>query len=137
MKVEIVYDSSTGTTANAARAMAQVMEGQGHDCQVNKLSQADPAALAEADLVCIGSWVKGWFIIRQHPTEGVMRFIERIDNLAGKKVVVFCTYKLAAGSTLSQMSEALEKKGAEVLAKFKYRGPEPNKSFGDFVSSLS
>jgi flavodoxin len=137
MKVEIVYDSSTGTTANASRTMAQIMEGQGHSCQVNKLSQADPDALAEADLICIGTWVKGWFIIRQHPTEGTMRFIERMDDLAGKSVVVFCTYKLATGSTLSQMAAKLEGKGADVVAKFKYRGSEPDKSFHSFVSSLS
>jgi hypothetical protein len=59
-----------------------------------------------------------------------------MENLAGKRVVVFCTYLLAAGSTLSQMAKALEGKGAAVVGQFKYRGPEPNKEFTSFVASL-
>ena len=136
MKIEIVYDSSTGTTAEAAGAMGKVMEEHGHTCQVQPVTQADPGDVSEADLICIGTWVKGLFIIMQHPTKGSMNFIERMGNLADKKVVVFCTYKLAAGSTLSQMAKVLEGKGAEVVGQFKYRGPEPNSSFASFVSSL-
>ena len=66
-----------------------------------------------------------------------MDFIEQMGNLADKKVVVFCTYKLAAGSTLSQMAKVLEGKGAEVVGQFKYRGPETNSSFTSFASSLA
>jgi hypothetical protein len=98
---------------------------------------ADPADVSEADLICIGSWVKGLFIIRQHPTEGTMQFIERLGDLAGKNVVVFCTYKLAIGSTLRQMAEALEEEGAIVVEQFKYRGTEPNSKFASFASSLT
>ena len=66
-----------------------------------------------------------------------MRFIERMGDLNGKKVVVFCTYRLAAGSTLSQMTEALEAKGADVVGQFKYRGPEPDSAFASFASALT
>ncbi len=85
MKIAIVYDSSTGTTAKAAETMGKTLEAHGHQCRVQSVSQADPADVSEADLICIGSWVKGLFIIRQHPTEGTMRFIEQLGNLAGKK----------------------------------------------------
>lgn len=137
MKVAIVYDSSTGTTAKAAEAMARIMEEHGHQCQVQSVAVAKTADVAEADLICLGAWVKGLFIIMQHPSEGAMRFVGRLDNLAGKKAVVFCTYKLATGSTLSKMANALEGKGADVIGQFKYRGPEPNHSFAAFVSSLT
>jgi hypothetical protein len=93
--------------------------------------------VSEADLICVGSWVKGLFIIRQHPTEGTMRFIEQLGDLSGKSVVVFCTYKLAIGSTMHQMTKALEEKGAKVVGQFKYRGPEPNSKFASFAASLS
>ena len=125
MKIAIVYDSSTGTTANAAQRMGKTLEAHGHQCRVQSISLADPADVSAADLICIGSWVKGLFIIRQHPTEGTMRFIERLGDLAGKNVVVFCTYKLAIGSTLRQMAEALEEEGATVVEQFKYRGSAP------------
>ncbi len=137
MKIAIVYDSSTGTTAKAAETMGNMMEKHGHQCRVQSVSQADPADVSEADLICVGSWVKGLFIIRQHPTEGTMRFIEQLGNLEGKQTVVFCTYKLAVGSTLRQMAQALEGKGAKVVGQFKYRGPEPKNKFASFAASLT
>ncbi|NCF67841.1 MAG: hypothetical protein GWP61_17895 [Chloroflexi bacterium] len=136
MNIAIVYDSMTGTTAKAAEAMGKSMEEQGHQCQVQSLSQADPTNVSEADLICVGTWVKGLFIIRQHPTEGTINFIEMLGNLSGKNAVVFCTYKLAAGSSLRQMAKALEGKGAKVIGQFKYRGPDPDSKFASFVTSL-
>lgn len=137
MNIEIVYDSSTGTTAKAAEAMGKIMEEHGHQCRVQSVAQADPTGVSEADLICVGTWVKGLFIILQHPTTGSMQFIERLENLTGKNVVVFCTYKLAAGSTLRQMSKALEDKGAKVEGQFKYRGPQPDTLFASYASSLN
>ena len=58
-------------------------------------------------------------------------------DLSGKNVVVFCTYKLAIGSTLRQMAEALEEEGAIVVEQFKYRGSEPNSKFASFANSLT
>ncbi len=136
MNIAIVYDSSTGTTASAAEAMGRMLEAHGHHCQVQSVREADPAVAAEADLICIGSWVQGLFIIRQNPTGGTMRFIWLLQNIAGKKAVVFCTYKLAIGSTLRQMAESLEGKGANVVGQFKYRGPDPDKDFASFAASL-
>ena len=137
MNITIVYDSSTGTTAKAAKAMGRAIEAHGHQCRVQSVSSADPADVSEADLICIGSWVKGLFIIQQHPTEDTIRFIERLGDLSGKRAVVFCTYKLAVGSTLRQMAKALEVKGANVVGQYKYRGPEPNSRFASFAASLA
>ena len=137
MNIAIIYDSSTGTTAKAAETMGKTMEAQGHQCRVQSVAEADPAEVSKADLICVGSWVKGLFIIRQHPTEGTMRFIERLGDLTGKNVVVFCTYKLAIGSTLRQMAKALEEEGATVVEQFKYRGSEPNSKFASFANSLT
>jgi len=137
MNVAIVYDSSTGTTAQAARTMGKIIEEQGHNCQVQSVKDADPAETAEADLICIGSWIKGLFIIRQHPTAGSMHFVERMGDLSGKKAVVFCTYKVAVGSSMRKMAKALESSGAEVLGQFKFRGPQLTTAFTNFASSLS
>ena len=137
MNIAIVYDSSTGTTAKAAEAMAKMMEGHGHQCNVQRVVEADPAEVSQADLICIGSWVKGLFIIRQHPTAGTLRFIKQLENLSGKDVVVFCTYKLAIGSSLRQMANALEGQGAKVVGQFKYRGPDPDSKFASFATSLT
>ena len=137
MKIAIVYDSSTGTTAKAAETMGKTFEELGHTCRVQSVAQANPTEVLEADLICVGSWVKGLFIIRQHPTEGTMRFIEQLGDISGKDVIVFCTYNLAIGSTLRQMAKALEGKGANVVRQFKYRGPEPKNAFASFARSLT
>jgi flavodoxin len=137
MNIEIVYDSQTGTTAAAADAMCKKVEALGHQCRVQSVKQADPAEVSQADLICIGTWVKGLFIIMQHPTDGTMEFIDQLDDVTGNKVIVFCTYKLAIGSTLRQMAQALERKGATVVGQFKYRGSEPSSAFDSWVSTLS
>jgi flavodoxin len=136
MNIAIVYHSTTGKTAEAAKAMGKTFQDQGHQVQVQSVFDADPAEVCNADLICVGSWVHGLFIIRQHPTPEAMYFVNKMENLEGKRVLVFCTYLLAAGSTLAQMAEVLEDKGAEVVGRFKYRGPEPNKEFTAFAASI-
>jgi flavodoxin len=136
MNIAIVYDSSTGITKKAAEAMGKTLEEAGHQVWVQSVNDADPAKVSAVDLICIGSWVQGLFIIMQHPTGMTNYFIEQLGDLTGKQAVVFCTYKLAAGPTLPRMAKALEAKGAKVVGQFKYRGPEPNKQFAAFVKSL-
>ena len=136
MNIAIVFESNTGTTATAAQAMGRELASLCHQCQVQSVAKADPAEVAKADLICIGAWVKGMFVVGQHPSEGALKFIDRLGNLAGKRAVVFCTYKIAAGSTLSQMGKALETQGAVVAAKFQFRGHCPDARFTKFVQAL-
>ena len=124
------------TVEQAAQAMGQTLQKHGHRCQVVSISAARQDQLLRADLICIGSWVKGWFILRQHPTAGIMNFLQRLDTLAGKDAIVFCTYKIAVGSTLRQMAHGLEAQGARVIAMFKFRGPEPDEKFNEFAATL-
>jgi len=137
MHIAIIYDSKTGKTAKAAEVMGNIFRDNGHQCQVQSVAIADPKEVSEADLICIGGWVKGLFIILQHPSTEAMAFIDRMGDLAGKQVMIFCTYLLAAGSTLPQMANALEVKGANVVGQFKYRGSTPNNEFVRFAKSLN
>lgn len=136
MNIVIVYETSTGTTAKAAEAMGKLFTAQGHHCQVLSVSRADPAQVVQADLICIGGWVQGLFVIGQHPSGGTLKFIDRLGSLQGKQVVVFCTYKIAAGSTLRQLAKAVEQKGATVAGRFQYRGPTPDAGFAKFAQAL-
>lgn len=137
MNISIVYDSSTGTTAQAAQKMGAMLEQHGHQCTVESVSTADPLTVKAADLICVGGWVKGLFIIRQRPSDGAMRFIDRLGALDDKQTVVFCTYKLAAGSSLPQMTKALANQGANVIGQFKFRGAEPDRAFAAFAASAA
>ena len=137
MKVAIVFDSRTGITRSAATAMNKVLEEQGHQCTVRSVAEADPAEVSRADLICIGSWTQGLFIVLQHPTKASMQFISRLGDLSGKRAVVFCTYKLATGSLLPKMAAALEARGAQVVGQFKFRGREPTDEFRSFASTVA
>jgi flavodoxin len=138
MNIVIVYDSQTGTTKKAAEAMGRAFRENRHQCEVLSVSDAigRPDKTMRADLLCIGSWVKGWFVIRQHPTAGTMNLIRELKGVAGKDAIVFCTYKLAVGSTLRKMTEGLEAQGVRVVGMFKFRGPEPDEKFASFAASL-
>lgn len=137
MHVSIVFDSRTGTTRAAASAMARHLEHQGHYCRLWSVGDADPAEVAEADLICVGTWTQGPFLLLQHPTAASMHFIERLGDLRGKKALVFCTYRVATGSTLRRMAAALEARGAEVVGRFRYRGARPTADFVSFVASTA
>ena len=136
MKVSIVYDSRTGTTALAASKMAEILGEQGHECTARRVGEADPGDAAGADLVCVGSWTQGLFVVLQHPTAPTMRYIDQLGDLTGKRAIVFCTYKLATGSTLAKMAAALRAKGAHVIGEFKFRGPRPTERFHRFARGV-
>ncbi len=74
MRIGIIYDTHTGTTAGAAEKMAEVVRAAGHECNVANISNAD-SALNGAKAVVLGAWTQGWFIIRQHPSEPMMRCV--------------------------------------------------------------
>ncbi len=122
MKIAIVYDSRGGTTRAAAELMSQLLSESGHEAVVQSVSEADPAEVSKADVICVGSWTQGLFIVLQHATRATMEFIGRLGDLSGKGAVVFATYKLSTGSMLPKMAAALEAKGARIDGQFKWKG---------------
>lgn len=135
MKVAIVFDTHTGITAAAAEKMAEVVRAAGHECSVDSVSNADPGRVARADAVAIGCWTKGWFIIKQRPSEGALAFVEKL-SLNGKPVAVFATYKLAIGSTLRRLANAVESSGGKVTGMYQVKGPKVPQGFESWVGSL-
>ncbi|HSM32863.1 MAG TPA: flavodoxin domain-containing protein [Anaerolineae bacterium] len=135
MKVAIVYETHTGTTGAAAEAMAEVVRAAGHECTVESIFNADGRATARADAIVLGAWTKGYFIIMQHPSDGMMDFIASM-SITHKPVAVFTTYKLAIGSTLRQMANAAEAVGGKVTGMYRVKGPRVPEGFDAWVRSL-
>jgi flavodoxin len=134
MRVAIIYDTQTGTTGGAAEKMAEVVRAAGHECNVANTSNAE-AALNGAKAVVLGAWTNGWFIIRQHPSEPMMRWLQDA-SLVGKPVAVFATYKLAVGSTVRHLANAAESAGGKVTGMYKVKGPNVPDGFEDWIRSL-
>lgn len=137
MNVAIVYDSSTGNTKAAAEHMAATVRAAGHECTVESIQQADPAAVTAADAICVGSWTKGLYVILQGPTPATLDFIGRLGRLDAKPVAVFATYAIAVGKTLEKMSAALTAHGAKVNGRFTSKGPTAAADFDVWVDGLS
>ncbi len=136
MRIAIVYDSSTGTTKAAAEQMGEAARAAGHECSVNSIHDVDPAEVSAADVICVGSWTKGLYVIRQGPTQATTDFIEKLGPLDGKPVAVFTTYKIAVGKTLEKMSRPIEARGGNVMGRFKSKGPSAATDFTTWVKHL-
>ena len=135
MRVAIVYDTHTGITGGAAEQMAEMVRKAGHECSTDNVSNADAKTVARADAIVLGAWTKGYFIIMQHPSEGMMRFVESM-SISNKKVAVFVTYKLAVGSTLRTLANAAEAAGGKVTGMYKVKGAKVPQGFESWVASL-
>lgn len=136
MNISIIYDSKTGITKQAAESMASILKAKGHQCAVATVQAADPSALKKADMLFLGCWISGLFIILQQPSKPFKQFAKTLPDLAGKKVALFCTYKLAVGSSMKKMAEAVTGRGGQVAAAFKFRGPKPDAEFEAFAAKV-
>lgn len=136
MNIAIAYDSATGNTKAAAEEMAAAARLAGHECIVESIHDADPTQIAAADAVCIGSWTKGLFVIRQEPTPATLNFIDRLGTLDGKPAAVFVTYTIAVGKTLKKLATPLEGRGAKVTGQFKSKGPHAAEGFNAWLKTL-
>ncbi|MET0729072.1 MAG: hypothetical protein ABWZ76_12320 [Acidimicrobiales bacterium] len=113
MQAVVIYESLTGRTAKAALAIAAGLTAQGVPTEAYSVTNINYQALADAELVIVGSWVDGLVFVGQRP--GRMGRITGMPALAGKKAVVYLTYAIDAGKALQKMSAAVESRGAEVL----------------------
>jgi len=106
MIVNIVHDSRTGNTEAAAQQIAGAFRAAGlDDVRTTGLREADAAAVAAADWICIGSWTQGLFVVAQHPTAATLDFIAALPDLSGKSALVFCSYALMLTSDVVDRDE--------------------------------
>lgn len=113
MSAVVIYESLTGNTAKAGRAIAAGLTAAGLPARAFPITKIDYQALADARLVVVGSWVDGLLIVGQRP--GRLSRITAMPALAGKEAVVYLTYAIDPGKSLQKLSAAVEARGAEVL----------------------
>jgi flavodoxin len=115
MKVAVIYDSLTGNTKRASEMIAAAFRAEGHEASASSVGRLDLASIGSADLVVLGSWVHGAFVLGQAPALEIRQKIQGpMVPLGGKQAVVFCTYALAAGKSLEKMTSFAESFGMNV-----------------------
>lgn len=117
----VVYRSATGTTRGLAEEVGAHLRSRGFDTTVQSVGEADPASLAGADVVLLGCWTSGLFVIAQHPDEPWMAFVRELPILGDARIGLFTTYKLATGSMFARMRAALAGKATRIDLELKSR----------------
>jgi flavodoxin len=103
----VVYCSATWTTAGLAEDIARHLRDRGIETTVASFGEEDRAVLAAADIVLLGAWTHGLFVVRQHPEQAWVEWARDLPALAATRVGLFTTYKLRTGSMFQRMREAL------------------------------
>jgi len=130
----VIYESLTGNTAKAGRAIAAALSAEGLPTQAFPITAIDYQALSDAELVIVGSWVDGLIVVGQRP--GRLGRIKGMPALAGKRAVVYLTYAIDPGKALQKMSDAVAARGAEVLGGQVIRRDQLDHGVTDFVERV-
>jgi flavorubredoxin len=113
MKAVVIYESLTGNTRKAAGFIAGALERGGVATTVCPITAIDYQALADADLVVVGTWTDGLVLFGQRP--GRAGRLKKLPYISGKRCAVFVTYAIDAGNVLDKLVALMEDRGAEVL----------------------
>lgn len=114
MKAAILVESLTGNTWKAGELIADQLQQVGWGITgLARVRQPDYAAVQAADLVLVGTWVHGLFIVGQTPW--ALGELAKLPVMRGKMAAAFLTYALNPGSSLQKMTKVLDSLGADVL----------------------
>ena len=114
MRAAILVESLTGNTWKAGELLADRLQQVGWGVtSLSPVRRPDYAALQAADLVLVGTWVHGLFVVGQTPW--ALGELAKLPVMAGKQAAAFCTYALNPGKSLDKMTSVLASLGADVL----------------------
>ncbi len=114
MKAAILVESLTGHTWKAAEMLAgKLSQERWSITGLTKMRQPDHAAIQDADVVLLGTWVHGLFVIGQTPWG--LSTIATLPSMRDKRSAVFCTFALDPGKSLEKMTRAATTLGADVI----------------------
>lgn len=107
MKATILYQSKKGRTAGWARAMSMYLWSKGVDVSFSALSDYKEEQLKDSDLLLLGCWTSGWFVVNQHPNEIWKEAVKKLPSTLPSNLILFTTYKLYTGSMFRKMKKHL------------------------------
>ncbi len=134
MQAVVIFESLTGNTAKAGRAIAAHLSARGLPTTAFPITRIDYQALSDADLVIVGSWVDGLVVVGQRP--GRLGRVKAMPALDGKRAIVYLTYAIDPGKALQKMSDAVTARGAEVLGGQVIRRDKLDSGVADFVARV-
>jgi flavodoxin len=136
MKATILIESLTGNTWKAGEKIAAGLQQEGWQVTgFASLRSPDHAAIQQADVVIVGTWVHGLFVVGQAPW-GIDR-LRGLPSMAGKKVAGFCTFALNPGRSLDVITRELSRTGGEVVGGLSLQRGRLDAHSEEFVARLT
>lgn len=113
MKAALLVESLTGNTWKAADLIAGKLQQERWSITgMSRVGEPDLAAIQRADLVLVGTWTHGLFVVGQAPFAAPK--IANLPTMRGKKAACFLTFALDAGKSIDKLTAALRQTGADV-----------------------
>ena len=135
MKAMLIYESMTGNTKKAAEHIAEALQKRGVSVTaVSPTTNINYQALSNADLVIIGTWTDGLFVVGQRPAKAAR--LRLLPAMKSKQAAVFCTYALDPGRVLQKLTTIVESLGAEVIGGMSIRRSDLAAGALEFVDRL-
>jgi len=114
MKAAILIESLTGNTQRAGELIGADLQQEGWSITgLSNVRQPDFGSIQDAEIVLIGTWVHGLFVVAQAPWG--LGAISKLPAMRGKLAATFCTFALNPGKTLDTLDRAVSALGAEVI----------------------
>ena len=111
MHVVVTYESRSGNTKAAAQLIAGGLQASGGVVTLTPVDRPDFGALAQADLIVVGTWTDGFFFFGQRPGMAG-KIAGNLPDIWDKPVYSFVTYAKNPGQSHVKLGEMLEAKGA-------------------------
>jgi len=114
MKAALLVESLTGNTWKAAEEIGPKLSQERWSITgLSKVGSPDLSSIEQADIVLIGTWTHGFFVVGQQPW--ALGKIANLPTMRGKKAACFLTFALNAGKSIDKLSTAVGQTGAEVV----------------------
>ncbi len=127
MNACVVYFSRTGNTKRLAQALADLVKAPLYD-----INSAQSSVIQNYDLLMFGTPVEG-----SSPAKEAMAYIANMPTVQGKKLILFCTYRIFGNErTMKAMEKELTPKGYETILKVSKKGMAPEKE-ADFTEVIT
>lgn len=114
MKAAMLVESLTGNTWSAAESIGDKLQQERWSITgMSKVGEPDLASIQQADIVLVGTWTHGLFVVGQAPY--ALGNIANLPPMRGKKAACFLTFALNAGKSIDKLSTAVGQTGADVV----------------------
>jgi len=135
MDAALLVESLTGNTWKAAELVANRLQRAGWGIAgLSKVREPDHTSIQQADLVLVGTWTHGLFIVGQGPWN--LPGLTKLPAMRGKKAAVFCTFALNPAKTLDKMTSAIAGRGADVVGGFAMNRRHLDRNAAEFADRL-